>query len=268
VIIGDANLSETQTFLKIGATALVLSAIEAGAMGDPIELARPVESVWRVSHDPTLRTALELGDGSSATALELQWHYFDWVSKYAEVEGTDDVGPPGLQTWEEILTDLEREPASTADRLDWTAKLSLIEGYRDRDGLGWAAPKLRLLDLQYHDVDRTRGLYHRLVAAGRMKRLFSDAEVERAAVAPPERTRAYFRGSCVERYRDAIVAANWDSLIFDIGEDSLKRVPMMEPLRGSKDRVADLLDRSPTPADLVRALGGEDGRAGAETDSP
>ncbi|MEX0826513.1 MAG: depupylase/deamidase Dop [Acidimicrobiia bacterium] len=267
VIIGDANLSETQTFLKIGATALVLSAIEAGALGDPVELARPVESAWRVSHDPTLRTALELGDGSSATALELQWHYLDWVTKYAEVEGVDDVGRQVIETWQAILTDLERDPASTADRLDWTAKLALIEGYRDRDRLAWGTPKLRLLDLQYHDVDRTRGLYHRLVAAGRMKRLFTDAAVERAAVAPPERTRAYFRGSCVERYGSAIVAANWDSLIFDVGEDALKRVPMMEPLRGGKDRVADLLDSSPTPADLVRALGGEDGRAGAETDS-
>lgn len=266
VIIGDANLSETQTFLKLGATALVLSAIEAGALGDAVELARPVESTWRVSHDPTLRTRLELGDGSTATALELQWHYLDWVTKYAEVEGVDDVGRLAIETWEQILADLERDPASTADRLDWTAKLALIEGYRDRDRLAWAAPKLRLLDLQYHDVDRSRGLYHRLVAAGRMQRLFSDAEVERAAVAPPERTRAYFRGSCVERYGSAIVAANWDSLIFDVGEDALKRVPMMEPLRGGKDRVAALLDSSPTPADLVRALGGEDGRAGAETD--
>jgi len=266
VIIGDANLSETQTFLKVGATALVLSAIEAGALGEPIDLTSPVESVWRVSHDPTLTSTVELGDGSRATALELQWHYLDWVSKYAEVHGVDDTGRLVLETWEGVLADLERDPASTADRLDWTAKLALLDGYRDRDGLAWDAPKLRLLDLQYHDVDRSRGLYHRLVSAGRMRRLFSDAEVERAAVSPPERTRAYFRGTCVERYGDAIVAANWDSLIFDVGEEALKRVPMMEPLRGGKDRVADLLERSPTPADLVRALGGEDGRSGAQAD--
>jgi proteasome accessory factor A len=266
VIIGDSNLSETQTFLKVGATALVLSAIEVGGLGEPVDLAHPVESIWRVSHDPTLRSTLELDDGTHASALELQWHYLDWVSKYAEVHGVSDVERLVLDTWEGILTDLERDPASTADRLDWTAKLDLLDRYRERDGLAWAAPKLRLLDLQYHDVDRTRGLYHRLVANGRMKRLFTDAEIEKAAIAPPERTRAYFRGSCVDRYGDAIVAANWDSLIFDVGEEALKRVPMMEPLRGGKDRVADLLERSPTPADLVRALGGEDGRAGTETD--
>jgi proteasome accessory factor PafA2 len=270
VIIGDANLSEVQTFLKVGSTALVLAALESGSLGDPISLARPVDAVWKISHDPTLRQTVDLADGDSVTALDLQWQYLDWVSKHAEVHGVSEVERAVLDTWEEILTDLERSPASTADRLDWTAKLALLDGYRDRDGLGWDAPKLRLADLQYHDVDRSRSLYRRLVDAGRMRRLFDDDQVANATVSPPERTRAYFRGACIDRYGDAIVAANWDSLIFDVGEEALKRVPMMEPLRGGKDRVADLLDRSPTPADLVRALAGEEegghGRTRAQAD--
>ena len=131
-----------------------------------------------------------------------------------------------------------------------------MNGYRRRDGIGWDDPKLRLLDLQYHDVDRRRGLYNRLAAAGRIRRLFTDAEVEHAVHNPPEDTRAYFRGRCVAQFGDALVAANWDSLVFDVGESSLRRVPMMEPLRGGKDRVGDLLDGVDTPADLMRALGG------------
>ena len=146
----------------------------------------------------------------------------------------------------------------TADRLDWVAKLRVMAGFRERDGLSWDDPKLRLLDLQYHDVDPGRGLYHRLVARGSMRRLFSDDEVDRAVQKPPERTRAFFRGECVSRFGDALVAANWDSLVFDIGEAALRRVPMMEPLRGGKDRVGDLLDGADTPADLMRALGGVD----------
>jgi len=270
VIIGDANLSEVQTFLKVGTTALLLAALEAGNLGDPITLSRPVEAVWKISHDPTLRHAVELVDGTTATALDLQWQYLDWVSKHAAVHGVSTVESSVIESWEEILTDLERSPASTADRLDWTAKLSLLDGYRDRDQLGWAAPKLRLAGLQYHDVDRTRSLYRRLVDAGRMRTLFTEEQVIRATTAPPERTRAWFRGACIERYGAAIVAANWDSLIFDVGEDALKRVPMMEPLRGGKDRVAALLERSPTPADLIRALageeGGEHGRTGTQAD--
>jgi proteasome accessory factor PafA2 len=260
VIIGDANLSETQTFLKLGSTALVLAAIEAGSLGDAVVLANPVESVWRISHDPTLQTTVELADGTTASALELQWHYLDWVTKHVETHGADEVATDALRVWEEVLGDLEQDPLRTADRLDWVAKLSILEGFRRRDGLSWFDSKTRLLDMQYHDVDPSRGLYHRLVRSGRMKRLFTDEEVEAAAIDPPDRTRAYFRGRCVSTYGDAIVAANWDSLIFDVGEDALKRVPMMEPLRGARDLVADLIDRSPTPADLIRELDSESRR--------
>ncbi len=136
----------------------------------------------------------------------------------------------------------------------------------ERDGLGWDDSKLRALDLQYHDVDLERGLYHRLVSRGAMRRLFDDSQILDAAVNPPTRTRAYFRGRCVSEFSDSLVAANWDSLVFDVGEDTLKRVPMMEPLRGGKDAVDALLERSPDAASLVRALGGEYGGAGQKAD--
>lgn len=259
VIIGDATMSETQTFLKLGSLSMFLAAIEDGALPDPPELADPVTAVWKISHDPSLRVTVPLAGGTRISALDLQWRYLGWVAAHAETEGIDDVHRRVLDTWESVLTDLERDPLSTSDRLDWTAKLRLLEGFRDRDGLAWNDPKLRLLDLQYHDVDPERGLYHRLVARGRMQRLFTDEEVRWASAKPPTRTRAYFRGTCVERFAADVVAANWDSMIFDVGEDTLKRVPMMEPLRGGKDRVADLIAASGSAADLVKALGGDDG---------
>ena len=259
VIIGDANLSETQNFLKLATTRLVLEAIEAGTIGDPVILEDPVESVWRVSHDPTLSATMRRGDGSSITALGLQWHYLETISKHAEMEGVSESDQQAISEWERVLELLESDPRSAADRLDWAAKLDLLEQFRQRDGLGWGDPKLRLVDLQYHDVDRSKGLYHRLVAAGRMRRLFTDDEIADAATTPPEATRAFFRGRCVEKFGGAIVAANWDSLIFDIGQDTLKRVPMMEPRRGGRAMVADLIDRSDTAADLIHALGGSDG---------
>lgn len=257
VIIGDATLSEVQTLVKLGSTSLTLGAITAGDIGAPVVLADPVEACWRISHDPTLRTAVRLDDGGTATALDLQWQYLDWATKLRESHGGDDAADQALAEWESLLTDLERDPLSTADRLDWTAKLRILEGYRARDGLSWHDPKLRMLDLQYHDVDRSRSLYGRLVAGGRMRRLFTDAEILRAVAEPPETTRAWFRGMCIAAYGPAIVAANWDSLIFDVGQESLKRVPMMEPRRGTKDMVADLIERSPSAADLITALEGE-----------
>ncbi|MFW2340096.1 MAG: depupylase/deamidase Dop [Acidimicrobiia bacterium] len=262
VIIGDATMSEVQTFLKLGTTSLLLAAIEDGAMPDFIDLQDPVEACWRVSHDVDLREPIALTTGRTATALELQWQYHEWLSKYAQ-ESDGDYGVV-LAEWESVLTDLERDPASTADRLDWAAKYRILNGMRERDGLGWDDAKLRAVDLQFHDVDPDRGLYNRLVRRGAVRRLFDDEEVDEATRRPPEATRAYFRGQCVARYSDSLVAANWDSLVFDTGDGSLKRVPMMEPLRGGKDRVAGLLDSSPNAASLLEKLGGSNGRAGTE----
>ncbi len=162
-----------------------------------------------------------------------------------------------VDLWERILMDLEIDPRLTADRLDWTAKLALFEGFIHRDDLEWSDSKLALLDLQYHDVDPEKGLYDRLAAAGRMQRLFTDDDISSAIDRPPERTRAYFRGRCVAKYRDSLVAANWDSLVFDVGGDALKRVPMMEPLRGSKELVGELIDQADTAGELLQLLGGE-----------
>ena len=257
VIIGDANLSETQIFLKLGSAALILSAIEDGALPEAIAFEDPVKEVWSVSHDPTLAYRMTRDDGSTLTALEAQWQYLEWATKYARAADLHPAYERVLRAWEEILTDLERDPKLTADRLDWTAKLDILDGYRARDGLAWDDAKLRLLGLQYHDVNPDKGLYHRLLARGRIDRLVDDQAIAEAVVHAPETTRAYFRGECVARYGGSLVAANWDSLVFDTGEETLKRVPMMEPLRGTKERVGGLLDRSPDAAALIRALGGD-----------
>jgi proteasome accessory factor PafA2 len=259
VIFGDANRSEVQTFLKLGTAALVLDAIEDGALGDAVELVDPVHDVWSVSHDPTLRYSMETLDCGRLTALEIQWAYLSMVKDYVRSIEVEPVWIEVLDGWEKILIDLEQDPLTTADRLDWTAKLRIIEGFRRRDGLAWTDPKLRLLDLQYHDIDPSRGLYQRLVDRGAMQRLFDDEEVEMAVVEPPQDTRAFFRGTCVSKYPEALVAANWDSLVFDVGEETLKRVPMMEPLRGTRSLVATMLEASPTAATMIRALGGNDG---------
>ncbi len=259
VIIGDANMSEVQTFLKVGAAAIVLQALEDGALGDPIALVDPVTATWRVSHDLTLRETLPLVEGGAITALEAQWQYLEWAIRYVHGSDLPEVYADVLRIWEEILTDLERDPMSTSDRLDWTAKLRILEGFRERDRIDWRSPKMRLISLQYHDVDPKRGLYHRLVSAGRFERMFRNEEVVDAVIEPPARTRAFFRGRCVAKFGDDLVAANWDSLVFDIGEDSLKRVPMMEPLRGTKRRVGSLIDQSETASVLLESLGVDDG---------
>jgi proteasome accessory factor A len=159
-----------------------------------------------------------------------------------------------LKTWGEVLDKLRRDPMECADMLDWPAKLRLLEGFRNRDNLQWSSPRLQLIDLQYSDVRLDKGLYNRLVTRGSMKRLVSEEEVLAAITTPPEDTRAYFRGRCLERYPAAVAAASWDSVIFDIGRESLVRIPTLEPLRGTKAHVGALLEAANTAEELVDAL--------------
>ena len=141
-------------------------------------------------------------------------------------------------------------------QLDWVTKLALLQAYIGRDDLEWSDPKLSLLDLQYHDVRPDRSLYEKLVRAGKVERLVDEADVQAAITVAPETTRAWFRGGCLARWPDAVVAANWDSLILDVGSDPLRRIPMMEPLRGTKAHVQPLFDSVGTPAELVERLQG------------
>ncbi len=254
VIIGDANRSHMQIFLKLGVTSIFLAALEDKALPLPVELADPVEACWKVSHDPW--APLSLDGGGSATALEIQGMFVEWLAKYVERELDLPVWNRVIAEWSQVLADLEQDPSRCADRLDWVAKKQLLEAYVERDGLAWDSAKLKVIDLLYHDIDPARSTYQRLLDRGRVMRLFGDDEIAQAAVEPPTETRAYFRGRCVQKFSESLVSANWDSLVFDTGKPHLERVPMMEPLRGDITRVGEILDRVEDATELIEALGG------------
>ena len=253
VIVGDANMSEVATYLKLGTTSIVLKMIEDEYLPD-LTMANPVASLHEVSRDLSCTAQLHLADGRRLKAVEIQWEYLDRARKYVEQEDDTADNRDVLQRWENVLSALESDPLSLQRELDWVAKYRLLESYRERDGLAWSDPKLRLIDLQYHDVRTDKGLYYRMAATGKVDRLVSDREIEQAVMEPPEDTRAYFRGRCIARYPDAIAAASWDSMIFDTGKEALQRIPMREPLRGTREHVAGLLDQAPDAASLVDLL--------------
>ena len=257
VIVGDANLAEVATFLKVGVTSLVLAMIEDDFdLGRDLTLAHPVAAIRAVSRDPTLSTLVELASGKQLTALQLQWELYDLARKYSEERGlemlgSEEVGRQVIERWESVLQGLETDPKSLAGQLDWVAKLRLVEAYRDRHDLEWDDHRLAALDLQYHDLRPAKSLFARLST----ERLVTTGEVELAVTEPPTTTRAYFRGRCLERFGAAVVAANWDSVVLDIGEDPLRRIPMMEPLKGTAQHVDTLFDGCESPAELLRRLG-------------
>jgi Pup amidohydrolase len=258
VILGDANLAEVSTYLKVGTTALVLSMIEDRFLSQEFTVEGAVSALRSVSHDPTLQQTITLTDGRKLTAVQLQMEYLDLAKKYVEDRFGSDADPQTvdvLRRWESVLDRLERDPMLCATELDWVAKLKLLDQYRHRDGLGWDDAKLQLIDYQYSDIRPEKGLYHRLVGMGRIERLLDDGMVDVAMHDPPEDTRAYFRGRCLEKYADHVAAASWDSVIFDLpGRESLQRVPTIDPLRGGRAHVGALLDRCATAEALFLAL--------------
>jgi proteasome accessory factor A len=259
VIVGDANLAEVSTYLKLGTTSLVLAMVEEGFLDLDLVLANPVREMHDVSHDWGLRHEVTTVSGRRLTAVQAQWEICEQARKFVEDRLGSDVDAQTadvLSRWESVLERLRTEPMSLSKELDWVAKLSVLQGYRDRDGVDWDDPRLHLVDLQYSDVDPAKGLAQRLQDRGALVRLTTDDEVAAAVQRPPEDTRAYFRGECVRRYGTDIAAASWDSVIFDLpGRDALQRVPTLEPLRGTRAHVGELLDASPTASELLAALG-------------
>ncbi len=259
VIVGDANLSDTATYLKMGTTSLVLAMIEDQFLaGHDFMPQHPIREMHQVSHDPSLNHRLTLDHGKRLTAIEIQREYCRLAAKYCDEKYGAQVDEQTLDVlahWELILDRLSADLGSCAAEIDWIAKLQLLEAYRSRDQLGWDAPKLQAIDLQYADIRPERGLAAKLEKSGRLTRLFTDEQVLGAVTAPPTDTRAYFRGECIRRYPEAIAAASWDSVVFDLpGGKSLLRVPTLEPGRGTMAHVRALLDSCPTAADLLTAL--------------
>lgn len=230
VIVGDATLAQVATFVRFGATALVLTAIEA-QLPLPV-LADPLGDLVRVSRDLTCRVPLQLADGRTASALEVQAEYLAAARVLAErapdVLGVDTAAV--LREWGSLLDDLRDDPALVADRVDWAAKLALLNGFRRRDGLAWDADRLVQIDLRYAEIDPGRSLYSTLLARGRMRRLVDHERIAAALVHPPDDTRAYLRGHLVATYPRLVVAAGWDSMLMRDRDGALVNLRMSDPL--------------------------------------
>jgi proteasome accessory factor A len=248
-------MSEVATFLKVGTTAIVLSMIEDDAIGDDLVLAHPVTAIRQVSNDPSLRATVAMANGKRMTALDIQWQLLEraraWADRFGLECVTVDDGKRVLEEWENVLTGLQTDPSSVADVVDWVAKRRLVDGYAQRHSLAPTDARLKLIDFQYSDLRSDRSLALRCG----LRTLVESSSVERAVDTPPDSTRAYFRGTCLSRFAPDIVAANWDSIVFDVGKDPLRRVPMMEPLRGTKDLTGALLASCASAGELIAKLG-------------
>jgi Pup amidohydrolase len=256
VIIGDANMSQVATFVKLGSTALLLAALEEfGPEPFPAMPRSPVHAVRAFALDLTLKESVTCDDELSRTAWDFQDELFELAARYVERTGASAVGEGDevhliLSQWREMLDGVRDDPDTVADRIDWVAKLRVVNGFKERHGLSDRDAKLRAIDLQYHDLRASHSLAQRVG----LRKMVDETAAREAVHNPPPSTRAFFRGQCVARYPEEIVAANWDSVVFDVGEGPLQRVPMLDPLRGTHALTAELLETSATASELLAAL--------------
>lgn len=262
VIVGDANLADLSTALKVGMTSLVLKLIETGRAPE-LSLVSPVSAIRRISHDPTLRITVPTAGGQDLTGLDVLAIYReaieDALTGAADGWERDAETTQVLSWWDDITAALARDPFECAGRLDWVTKLSVLNAYRERDGLEWDDSRLAAIDIQYSDIDPARGLGVRMRASGRLQSLVGPEEVDRAVTDPPADTRAWFRGECIRRYGDAVRAASWDSVVFAQGRGKgQRRITLPDPRHATRQQLLTLLDASPRAEDLLRALRARD----------
>ncbi|HEY4578105.1 MAG TPA: depupylase/deamidase Dop [Yaniella sp.] len=235
VIIGDANLSQYSTWLRVGMTSLVLSMIELGEL-PMVELAEPVKALQAISHDPTLQAQVLVNGRGWLTALQIQRIYQQAAQDYLDrYEITDAQSVEVVNAWAEVLDLLEKDPSQLADRLDWVAKYQLLNGMRKRHGLEWDDAKLAMLDLQWADLRQDKGLYYTLVNRGAIRTIATEDEIRHAMHHPPGTTRAWTRGRLIERFGAHLAGVSWESvLIRPFRQGPIHRFTFLEPLAATQ----------------------------------
>jgi proteasome accessory factor A len=252
VIVGDANMSEYTTYLKVGTMMIILQMIEDGFLSENLALRNPVRALKEVSHDPTCKVLLPLKNGKNVTPIDMQRCFHEAAQHYLETHPECHPTYPDIVTeWGTVLDRLASDPMQLHREIDWVMKLHLLSNYMERRGSDWHDPRIALMDLQYHDIRPEKGLYYVLERSGAARRLLTDEEIIQAVEDPPEDTRAYFRGQCLKKFKQQIFGVNWDSISFNLGDGPIKRILMEEPTRGTKKHVQQLLERSETAEDLV-----------------
>jgi proteasome accessory factor A len=242
VIVGDSNMSEYATFLKVGATSILLRMLEdPSVVLRDMTLENPIRAIREISHDTTLRRRVRLANGREASALDIQGEYFNRAKRYQETRGLSPLEDQALGMWEHCLKGLESDPWSLDRECDWVIKHRLIEEYRAREGAPLTHPKIALIDLQYHDVSRERGLFYKMQKHGLVERTCSDEEIDLAVDQPPQTTRAKLRGEFIRRAKERRRDFTVDWVHLKLNDQAQRTVLCKDPFKSRDERVEKLI---------------------------
>jgi proteasome accessory factor A len=242
VIVGDSNMNEYATYLKVGATSVLLRMLEdrATVLRD-LTLENPIRAIREISHDLTCRRKVRLANGREVSAFDIQSEYLTRALRYRDSHGVPAEEDRALEMWEHCMKGLESDPMSLGRECDWVAKYQVIEAYRHRHSFPLGHPKVALVDLQYHDVSRDRGLYYRLEARGSVERVCDDVSVSEAMNQPPSTTRARLRGEFIRRAKERRRDFTVDWVHLKLNDQAQRTVLLKDPFRSHDERVEKLI---------------------------
>ena len=242
VIAGDSNMSEYVTYAKTGATVVLLQMLEDEVVFRDLTLENPIRAIREISHDVTCRRRVRLANGRELSALDIQWEYLERVMRYARTSGVSPEIERAISMWEHLLTGLEKDPMTLHREVDWVAKLHLMDRYQLRHNLPLSSPRLALIDLNYHDVNRDRGLYYKMERAGLMDRIVTDAAVAEAMVTPPATTRARLRGEFIRAAKAKGRDFTVDWVHLKLNDQAQRTVLCKDPFKAYDERVDRLIE--------------------------
>ncbi|MBV9593199.1 MAG: Pup--protein ligase [Actinobacteria bacterium] len=242
VIVGDSNMNEATTMLKVGSADLVLRMIEHGVMFRDLTLENPIRAIREISHDLTGSRPVRLAAGRTASALEIQRDYHSRVAEFVEQNGADEASARVVELWGRTLDAVEKQDLSLIDReIDWATKYQLIDRYRSKHDLPLSSPRVAQLDLAYHDIQRGRGLYYLLERRGAVARVSNDLAVFEAKSVPPQTTRAKLRGDFIKRAQERRRDFTVDWVHLKLNDQAQRTVLCKDPYRSVDDRVEKLI---------------------------
>jgi proteasome accessory factor A len=242
VIVGDSNMSEYATFLKVGSTSILLRMLEdPSVVLRDMTLENPIRAIREISHDMTCTRRVRLANGRELSALEIQSEYLTRAMRYAETKGLSPLEQQALDMWEHCLTTIEDNPLKLDRECDWVIKHNLIEAYREKHDLALASPRVALVDLQYHDVNRDRGLFYRMQARGMVERMCDDAAIDEAVDVPPQTTRAKLRGEFIRRAKERKRDYTVDWVHLKLNDQAQRTVLCKDPFKSRDERVEKLI---------------------------
>ncbi len=242
VIVGDSNMSETTTMLKVASCDLVLRMIEEGVVMRDLTMENPIRAIREISHDMTGRRRVKLASGRELSALEIQSEYHSRCQDFVEREGLNATYRRMMELWGRTLKAVDTGDLGLIDReIDWATKYQLIERYRGKHGLSLSSARVAQLDLAYHDVHRDRGLYFLLERKGMVERVVRDLEVFEAKNVPPRTTRARLRGEFIRRAQERRRDFTVDWVHLKLNDQAQRTVLCKDPFRSVDERVEKLI---------------------------